>query len=137
VLESEYMTLLIGSEYILFLNPSLWLTYTTTRCYIHLVGRVNFLLVFKNIILLEKVCVVSCSLEAFWFCYSVLKSPGKIIKKIYSKKKQKRGKKARRQHRRGFVYVFFSFVWWRFLITMVSRRASLAQSSLGPAYHCH
>jgi hypothetical protein len=93
VLESEYMTLLIGSEYILFLNPSLWLTYTTTRCYIHLVGRVNFLLVFKNIILLEKVCVVSCSLEAFWFCYSVLKSPGKIIKKIYSKKNKKEAKK--------------------------------------------
>jgi hypothetical protein len=47
VLESEYTTLLIGSEHKMFLNPSLCLTYTTTRCYIHLVGRVNFLLVFE------------------------------------------------------------------------------------------
>jgi hypothetical protein len=38
VFDSECTTLLIGSEYMLFLNPSLCLTYTTTRCYIHLVG---------------------------------------------------------------------------------------------------
>jgi hypothetical protein len=115
VLEYEYTTLLIGSEYKLFLNQSLCLTYTTTHCYIHLVGQVNFLLVFEEIILSresifftvlplpsqEKVCVVSYSLEAFWFCYSSLKSPEKIKK--YSKK---RGKKAR-QHRRDFVCVFF------------------------------
>jgi hypothetical protein len=51
MLESEYTTLLIGSEYKLFLNLSLYLSYTTTRCYIHLVGQVNFLLVFEVIIL--------------------------------------------------------------------------------------
>jgi hypothetical protein len=51
VLEYEYTTLLIGSEYKLFLNQSLCLTYTTTHCYIHLVGQVNFLLVFEEIIL--------------------------------------------------------------------------------------
>jgi hypothetical protein len=104
VLEYEYTTLLIGSEYKLFLNQSLCLTYTTTHCYIHLVGQVNILLVFEEIILSreresifftvlplpsqEKVCVVSYSLEAFWFCYSSLKSPEKI-KKIQQKKRQK------------------------------------------------
>jgi hypothetical protein len=51
VLESEYTTLLIGSEHKLFLNLSLCLTYTTTHCYIHLVGHVNFLLLFEEIIL--------------------------------------------------------------------------------------
>jgi hypothetical protein len=51
VLESEYTTLLIGSEHKLFLNLSLCLTYTTTHCYIHLVGHVYFLLVFEEIIL--------------------------------------------------------------------------------------
>jgi hypothetical protein len=61
---------------------------------------------------LKKVCVVSYSLEAFWFCYLVLKSPEKISKNTAKreKKKQKRGKKAIRQHRRGGVCVFFSFV---------------------------
>jgi hypothetical protein len=54
MLESEYTTLLIGSEYKLFLNLSLCLTYTTTHCYIHLVGRVNFPLVFEEIILPRK-----------------------------------------------------------------------------------
>jgi hypothetical protein len=38
VFESECSTLLIGSEYTLFLNPNLCFTYTTTHCYIHLVG---------------------------------------------------------------------------------------------------
>jgi hypothetical protein len=38
VSESECTTLLIGSVYTLFLNPSLCLTYTTTCCYIDLVG---------------------------------------------------------------------------------------------------
>jgi hypothetical protein len=37
VSDSECTTLLIGSEYTMFLNLSLCLTYTTTRCYIHLV----------------------------------------------------------------------------------------------------
>jgi hypothetical protein len=45
---------LIGSEYNLFLNPSLCLTYTTTHCYVHHVGRVNFLIVFDEIILLRE-----------------------------------------------------------------------------------
>jgi hypothetical protein len=68
VLEYEYTTLLIGSEYKLFLILSLFLTYTTTRCYINLVGQVNFLLVFEEIILprereRECVCVAICSLE--------------------------------------------------------------------------
>jgi hypothetical protein len=134
VLESKYTTLLIRSEHKLFLNPSLCLTYTTTHCYIHLVGRVNFLLVFEEIILPRErereLCVVSCSLEAFWFCYSVLKSPRKNTAK-------KEAKKARRQHRRGFVCVFFSFVRWCFVITLVSRLASLAQTSLGPTYYRH
>jgi hypothetical protein len=82
--------------------------------------------------------VVSCSLEAFWFCYSVLKSPEKNIKEQQKEKKRrnkKRGKKSKRQHRRGFVCVFFSFVQWCFMITMVSRLTSLAQSSLGPTYY--
>jgi hypothetical protein len=41
----------------------------------------------------------------------------------------------KQQQRRGFVCVFFSFVWWCFVITFVSRLASLAQSSLGLAYY--
>ena len=41
----------------------------------------------------KKVCVISCSLEAFWFCYSVLKSPEKNIKKITAKERKKRKKK--------------------------------------------
>jgi hypothetical protein len=40
-------------------------------------------------------CVVSCSLEAFWFRHSVLKSPEKISKKDSKKKQKKRQKKAR------------------------------------------
>jgi hypothetical protein len=60
----------------------------------------------------EKVCVASCSLEAFWFCYSILKSPEKNIKKPQKEKKEtkKRGKKSKRQHRRGALCVCFSFL---------------------------
>jgi hypothetical protein len=47
VLESEYTTHVIDSEYTLCLNPSQYLTYTTTRCYINLVGRVNLLFVLE------------------------------------------------------------------------------------------
>jgi hypothetical protein len=81
----------------------------------------------------EKVCVLSCSLEAFWSCYSVLMFHWKkLSKKSCSKKKWKK-----QQQRRGSVCVFFSFVRWCFVITFVSMLASLAQSSLGPAYyHC-
>jgi hypothetical protein len=81
--------------------------------------------------------VVSFSLEAFWFYYLVLKFPEKNIKKYSKKKKRskKEAKKARRQHRGGFVCVFFSFVRWWFVITLVSRLTFLAQSSLGPAYY--
>jgi hypothetical protein len=54
----------------------------------------------------------------------------KIIKKSCNKKKKKK-----QQQRRGFVCVFLTFVWWCSVITFVSRLASLAQSSLGPAYY--
>jgi hypothetical protein len=56
-----------------------------------------------------------------------------IKKKSWSKKKQKETKKG--TTKKGFVCVFFSFVRWCFVITFVSRLASLAQSSLGPAYY--
>jgi hypothetical protein len=84
----------------------------------------------------RKVCVASCSLEAFLFCYSILKSLEFFLKN--SKKKngnKKRGKKSKRQHRRGFVCVLFSFVPWFFVITLVSRLTSLSQFSLGPTYY--
>jgi hypothetical protein len=91
VLESEYTTLVIDSEYTMCLNPSLCLTYTTTRCYINLVGRVKLLFVLEYIILLgERECVANCSLEAFWFCYSILKSPKKIKTAKRTKKRQKK-----------------------------------------------
>jgi hypothetical protein len=47
VLESEYTTLVIDSEYTLCLNSSLCLTYTTTHCYINLVGQVNLSLMLE------------------------------------------------------------------------------------------
>jgi hypothetical protein len=50
--------------------------------------------------------VASCSLEAFWFYYSVLKSPEKNIKNSKKKKKKKEAKINKRQHRRGFACVF-------------------------------
>jgi hypothetical protein len=53
----------------------------------------------------EKVCVVSCSLEAFWFCYSGLKSPGKI-KKYSNKKKQKKRQKSQEHSIEGALCVF-------------------------------
>jgi hypothetical protein len=57
----------------------------------------------------------------------------KNIKKSCSKKKRKR--KNKRQQRRGFVCAFFLFLRWCFVITFVSRLASLAQSILGPVYY--
>jgi hypothetical protein len=142
VLESKYTTLLIGSEYKLFFNPSLCLTYTTTR-YIHLVGRVNFLLMFKEIILLRErerersVCakLLIRSILVLLFSFDV---PWKKIKKYRKKRNKKEAKnRARRQYRRGFVCVFFSFVRWCYVFTLVSRLASLAQSSRGPTYYRH
>jgi hypothetical protein len=52
--------------------------------------------------------VVSCSLEAFWFYYLVLKFPEKNIKKIQQKekKKQKRGKKKQEDNIEGALCVF-------------------------------
>jgi hypothetical protein len=63
----------------------------------------------------EKVCVASCSLEAFWFCYSVLKSPEKNIKnrKKKRKKQKKEAKKARDNIEGGLcvcVFLFFCAV---------------------------
>jgi hypothetical protein len=49
MLESEYTTPVIDSEYTLYLNLSLCLTYTNTCCYINLVGRVNIPFVLKLI----------------------------------------------------------------------------------------
>jgi hypothetical protein len=55
----------------------------------------------------EKVCVVSFSLEAFWSCYSVLKFPlKKIIKKSCSKKKEKSKKKQKSNNKEGALCVF-------------------------------
>jgi hypothetical protein len=84
----------------------------------------------------EKVCVASSSLGAFWFCYSILKSPEKNIKTAKKTKKEAK-KKARDNIEGALSEFFFSFVRWCFLITLVSRLASLAQSSLGPAYYHH
>jgi hypothetical protein len=54
----------------------------------------------------EKVCVVSFSLQAFWFCYSVWKSPGKISKKIQQKNKKEGGKKKQEDNIEGVLCVF-------------------------------
>jgi hypothetical protein len=59
----------------------------------------------------------------------------KLSKKVTAKKEKKQKEQKRQQQRRGFVCVFISFVWWCFVIIFVSRLASLAQSSLGPAYY--
>jgi hypothetical protein len=117
--------LLPQSECTFYLNPS--------RPYI-LPSRIFTVL---SLLSLEKMCVVSCSLEAFWSYYSILKFPWKkIIKKSCSKKKEKSKKnQKKKQQRRGFVCVFLSFVWWCFAITFVSKLTSLAQSSLEPAYY--
>jgi hypothetical protein len=48
------------------------------------------------------------------------------MKKYSKKKKTEKEAKNKRQHRRGFVCVFFSFEWWCFVITFVSRLTSLA-----------
>jgi hypothetical protein len=85
-----------------------------------------------------SVCVVRCSLEASWSCYSILKFPWNknYQKKVAAKKKEKsKNNQKKQQQRRGFVCVFLSFVWWCFVITFVSRLMSLAQSILGPAYY--
>jgi hypothetical protein len=120
VFESECSTHLIGSEYTLFLNPSLCLTYTTTNCYIHPVGRVTFQLVFEEMILPrerervsfftilplpspEKVCVVSCSLEAFLVLLFSFEVP---LKKLSEKMlQQKETKKAATKN--GLCVCFF------------------------------
>jgi hypothetical protein len=53
------------------------------------------------------VCVVSCSLDAFWFCYSVLKSPDKKIKKIQQKEtKKKEAQKKQEDNIEGALCVF-------------------------------
>jgi hypothetical protein len=55
--------------------------------------------------------VVSCSLEAFWFCYSILKSPEKKSKKNIQQKKRnkKRGKKKQEDNTEGALCVCFLF----------------------------
>jgi ABC-type Fe3+ transport system permease subunit len=58
---------------------------------------------------LEKVCVESCSLEAFWFCYSVLKSPQKIKKQQKEKRNKKKRQKKARDNIEGALCVFFLF----------------------------
>jgi ABC-type Fe3+ transport system permease subunit len=58
-----------------------------------------------------------------------LEVPLKKSKKVAAKRKKQK-KKNKRQQRRGFVCVFFLFLRWCFVITFVSRLASLAQSSL-------
>jgi hypothetical protein len=62
--------------------------------------------------------------------------PEKNIKNS-KKKTKKEAKKARDNIEGALSEFFFSFVRWCFLITLVSRLASLAQSSLGPAYYHH
>jgi hypothetical protein len=53
--------------------------------------------------------VASCSLETFWFYYSVLKSPEKIYKKQQKEKKEtkKRQKKARDNIEGALCVCFF------------------------------
>jgi hypothetical protein len=54
--------------------------------------------------------VVSCSLEAFWFCYSIWKSPEKNQKKYTAKKRnKKRGKKKQEDNTEGALCVCFLF----------------------------
>jgi ABC-type Fe3+ transport system permease subunit len=56
------------------------------------------------------VCVACCSLEAFWFCYQVLKSPEKNKKTANRKKEtKKRQKKRARDNIEGAFCVFFLF----------------------------
>jgi hypothetical protein len=56
----------------------------------------------------EKVYVACDSLEAFWFYYSVLKSPEKISNKRYSKKEKQKNeaKKKTRDNIEGALCVF-------------------------------
>jgi hypothetical protein len=56
----------------------------------------------------EKVCVVSCSLEAFWSCYSILKFPRKKIKKKLQKRKEK--KKYKKSNNKEGALCVFSFL---------------------------
>jgi hypothetical protein len=58
------------------------------------------------------------------------------LKKYQKNIQQKEKKRKTRDNIEGALCVcFFSFVWWCFVITFVSRLASLAQSSLGPEYY--
>jgi hypothetical protein len=53
------------------------------------------------------VCVVSCSLEAFWSWYSILKFPWKkIIKKKLQQKKEKKQKEQKSNNKEGALCVF-------------------------------
>jgi hypothetical protein len=53
--------------------------------------------------------VASYSLEAFWFCYSVLKSP-KNIKKIVAKRRKKQKEKKSSNNKEGALCLCFLFV---------------------------
>jgi Trk-type K+ transport system membrane component len=53
--------------------------------------------------------VASCSLKAFWFFYSVLKSPEKNIKKQQKQKNKNKRQKIARDNIEGALFVFFLF----------------------------
>jgi hypothetical protein len=74
------------------------------------------------------VCVVSCSLEEFCLVlFNFEVALNKIKKQVAAKKKEKeKEKKEQAKTKRGFVCVFFLFLQWCFVITFVSRLASLA-----------
>jgi hypothetical protein len=85
----------------------------------------------------EKVCVVSCSLEAFRLVlvFNFEVALKKNIKKKLQQKKEKGKEKKQATTKKGLCVFFFLFLRWCFVITFVSRLASLAQSCLGPAYY--
>jgi hypothetical protein len=106
VLESEYTTLVIGSEYTLFMNPEsvldihhysllyipCWPNKPSTCVRVDHTSEREREGIFFTILPLpspKNVCLVSCSLETFWVCYLILKCPEKNIKK-YSKKRNKK-----------------------------------------------
>jgi hypothetical protein len=58
----------------------------------------------------ERERVVSCSLEAFWSCYSILKFPWKkIIKKKLQQKKRKKAKRTKKATTKKGLCVCFPF----------------------------
>jgi hypothetical protein len=121
VLQSEYnfclspsRPLLLQSEYNFCLSPSRILLpqsectfcLNPSRPYI-LPSRIFTVL---SLLSLEKMCVVSCSLEAFWSYYSILKFPWKkIIKKSCSKKKRKKQKEPKKETTKKGLCVCFPF----------------------------